>query len=253
MSNLPVTPVYGEPALTFDKSLIVAELHIGIEHDVGRKGARIPSQTLSVERRLISLIKQTGVTELIVLGDVKHNIPSISMQEHREIPLLFKSLSDHAEVMVVKGNHDGNLERLLPDVPILESLQKMGVLFIHGHGWVKAERLDAEIVVMAHNHPAIAFPDEFSGSQKEPVWIRGRFNERIREHYQVEVLPEFIVMPAFNPLISGTAVNQKAGKRLLGPFFGSGAIDIRRAHAYLLEGTDLGEISELEASEKKPQ
>jgi putative SbcD/Mre11-related phosphoesterase len=246
-----VTPVYGHRALSLGKTLVVADLHIGIEHELRGRGVSVPSQVHAIKRSLFSIIERTTPKELIILGDVKHNIPSTSLQEYREVPQLFDYLSDLVEITIVKGNHDGNLEKLLPDYPILDYLEREGVLLAHGHAWIKAKNVDANFVVLAHSHPAVAFVDQFSRTIKEPAWIKGRFNENILNHYRVRNIPEFIVMPAFNPLITGMPFNRNSKKELLGPYFRSGVIDLESAHAYLLDGTDLGEISGLKASNEK--
>ncbi|RMF91457.1 MAG: metallophosphoesterase [Methanobacteriota archaeon] len=244
-------PVYGEKALKLGETLVLSDLHIGMEQELGAKGVSIPSQTKNMERRILSLIKRTGAEELVLLGDVKHNIPSLSIQEYREIPLFLKRLSEEAAVTVVKGNHDGNLEKIAPETPVLDSLEREGALLTHGHGWIKAGRIDADVVVMGHCHPAVAFVDEFSRTSKEPVWIRAQFNEGIKEHYAVEEPPELIVMPAFNDLIGGVAFNRGLEGQPIGPYFKSRMVDLEDARAYLLDGTDLGTLSDLEAAHKK--
>src|SRR3990172_6672298 len=216
--EIPVLPVYGERALKLGKTLVIADLHIGIEHEMKRQGAVIPSQTDVMEDSIISLIEKTCAQRLAILGDVKHNIPSISIQEYREIPRLIESLGKKIEVVVVKGNHDGNLEKLLPDVSILDHLEIEGALLAHGHSWIK-----------------------------------GRFKETLKEHYNVKRLPGYIVIPAYNPLLSGAAFNQPSDKKLLGPYFTSGVIDLCMARAYLLDGTDLGPFSMLKTTQKEAQ
>jgi putative SbcD/Mre11-related phosphoesterase len=252
-SRSPPVPVYGTRALKIGRALVVADLHIGIESELRSRGVSVPSRARVIEKNLIALIERTVADELIILGDVKHNIPSTSLQEHKEIPRLIRKIGRRASVTVIKGNHDGGLENLLQDLPILDHLETEDVLLIHGHSWVKSESIDAEVVILAHSHPAVAFVDEFGRTIKEPAWIRGRFNENIMSHYNVKSLPEFIVMPAFNPLIAGMAFNRTSERRLLGPYFNSEIIDLDAVHAYLLDGTDLGQTSGLDASEKESQ
>lgn len=252
MSNgTRVLPVYGERALTIGKVLAVADLHIGIEHALNKQGVMIPSQTGVMMKKLVYLIEKCGVEELIILGDFKHNIPSTSMHEFREIPRLMDSLSKLVDVSIIKGNHDGMLDRLIPGVPIHDYIERDGVILTHGHAWIKTKSLDSSVMVLAHNHPAVAFKDEQSRTIKEPAWIKGRFNERIKEYYRDGGLSEFILMPAFNSLISGIAFNQLFNNKPLGPYFNSGVIEIGSAHAYLLDGTDLGPLSRLKTAEEK--
>jgi hypothetical protein len=50
---------------------------------------------------------------------------------------------------------------------------------------------------------------------------------------------ELVVVPAFNPLLTGTPVNY--GERaMLGPLFRNDLVDRRTMNAYLLDGTNVG-------------
>ncbi len=180
---------------------------------------------------------------------MKHSIPSLTIQEHWEIPLLIDELNDAAEVRIVKGNHDGGLEKLVPGFEIMDYIHRRGTIYLHGHSWIKVNEIKADLVVLAHLHPAVAFVDDFKGTVKEPIWIKGNFTKKLKDHYEVSRSPNFIVMPAFNPLIYGMAVNKPWRERgQLGPWMRSGVLDMKSAHAYLLDGTDLGRISDLKAA-----
>jgi metallophosphoesterase superfamily enzyme len=98
---------------------------------------------------------------------------------------------------------------------------------------------------MGHNHPCIEFKDEFGRKSREPAWIRTRFNHKISDFYDLKRSPEIIIMPAFNDLITGSPFNHIGGRKLLGPFFNKGVIDLENANAYLLDGTHLGPIKDL--------
>ncbi|MFX1466958.1 MAG: metallophosphoesterase, partial [Promethearchaeota archaeon] len=110
-------PLEGEAALLLEAHesvLIVADLHIGLESQFAKKGIHFPSQTPLIEDKLKKLINEYMPSKLVVLGDVKHNIPGISIQEWKEIPRLFKNLAKLVNIEIFPGNHDGNLEKLIP-------------------------------------------------------------------------------------------------------------------------------------------
>lgn len=216
-------PLYNEKALLIDDTLIVADLHIGLEHELEKDGVKIPSQTGSMTERIVKLLKKSGAKHLVILGDLKHNIPNISWHEYTTIPPMIKTLQEYADITVIKGNHDGNVEKLLPDVPVLKSLKIGDTLLLHGHTKIP-ENAEFETVIAGHNHPCIEFHNEIK-STRESAWIRAR----------LENGAEAIIMPAFNDLIYGTPIN--SGKKLLGPIFGQ--IDLENADAYLLDGTHL--------------
>jgi hypothetical protein len=236
-----LTPIYDEKALLVSGALVVADLHLGLEHEFSKKGMKIPSQAKLMERKISSLLKAAKAKKLIILGDLKHNIPKFSWQEYVEIPQMINNLSKLAEVIVVKGNHDGKIEKMLGGIEIVKELSLGGFLFTHGH--LRVNSLEYEGIVVGHNHPCIEFVDDFGKRIAESAWINAKFKKSVLEKYKVKKIPSLIVMPAFNHLIFGTPFNRE--KKLLGPFFRRKEVDLENAEAYLLDGTPLGKIKDL--------
>ncbi len=246
MTPVPV-PLVDHPILRIDNDrpmVCAGDLHVGIESELDTKGIHVPSQTQSMEEELLSI--DCGGS-LVLLGDIKHNIPSSSPQEYSEIPLLLRRLSRKFEsVEVVKGNHDGNLEDFIPAGVHLHppaGFTKGGVGFIHGHTWPSREVMSSELVVIAHLHPAFLFIDNLDKTTTEMCWLRGSFSEVAHQHYD-EVPEELIVVPALNRNLGGSAVNVKA-EGLLGPLFAQGLVDRRSIRVHLLDGVYLGRLSDL--------
>lgn len=252
---LMLQPIPDEPALLVegsDRSLVVADLHVGIEYDLLQGGISVPTTTQTQLDHLLRLIRQESVDRLIFLGDVKHGVPRTSRQEQRELPGLFESLLDLVEVEVVPGNHDPGLESIVPrDVRIHPSKGAAidGIGYLHGHTWPAPDILRQDDMVVAHNHPTIRLVDDLGHALNKVAWIRTHLNpEPLEEHYG-EILgwsdPSVIVVPAFNDLCGGQPFNEARQQDLLGPLFYSGAISIEEAEAYLLDGTRLGRIADL--------
>ncbi|MEE8322051.1 MAG: metallophosphoesterase, partial [Candidatus Bathyarchaeia archaeon] len=119
-------PLIPYPALIIENSekiLVVTDLHIGWERVWSESGIYVPSQADKLRKKLLSLVEKYKPDRLILLGDVKQAITRVSMEEWREIPKFFETLQEHIdEVIVVLGNHDGDLEPLLtPQIRILPS------------------------------------------------------------------------------------------------------------------------------------
>jgi len=252
-------PIYGSPALLVkigrERTLVVADLHLGLESELASKGVSLPSQISKVKERLAALIKRQKPDRLIFLGDVKHNVPIASWQEWRELPSFFGELAKLVRVEVIRGNHDGGLEGMAPpEVKLHEARgivlgKRKRVGLMHGHTWPSPELLNTKLLVTAHNHPAIEFRDELGGRMVEPIWLRAKvdrskFPKKLRGQIDGE-LPELLVMPAFSELVGGAAVNRGIPKELIGPIFKAGAVKLDKAEAYLLDGTFLGEVRDL--------
>ena len=121
---------------------------------------------------------------------------------------------------------------------------------VHGHAWPSPELMKAKLLVSAHNHPAVEFRDELGARTIEPAWLRCKLNpsklpKKLREAVEKSV-PELLVMPAFSELIGGAAVNRAMPKELIGPIFKSEAAHIEDAEVYLLDGTCLGTVRDLD-------
>ena len=238
-------PIWGRPILSVEKTLVFADLHLGIEYELLNSGISVPSQTNNILREIISSIREFNPMDVVFLGDIKHNIPMMSAQERREIPKFFGELSDLVDIYVVKGNHDGNLIEILPrreNVFLYDGkgFSHRGVGFFHGHAHPSEEVISCKVGVMAHNHPVVKLTDGLRAVKTLRVWVRAPvIKERLLERYDRVSMGELLVMPAFNDLCGGMAVNVYKGK-FLGPL--KGKIRLKDARAYLLDGTDLGHI-----------
>lgn len=238
-----------------ERAIVISDLHLGIEHELAERGISLPNQMPRLKARLITLLKEKRATRLIILGDVKHNVPITSWHEWRELPDLFEDLVRMVKIDIVKGNHDGGLEGMVPrEVTIhdprglvLGKRKKVG--FMHGHTWPAPELIKTELIIAGHNHPAIEFRDELGGRSIEPIWLRAKLNPRKLPKKLLppagKRLPDLIVVPAFSELVGGAAVNRGLPKDLIGPIFRSGAVKLDEAEAYLLDGTFLGKIGAL--------
>lgn len=257
--------VTGEPALTLGRTLVVSDLHIGIEHRYRKKGISLPSQSESLATKLDGLIRKTKAKKLVVLGDIKHRVPGTSFQEEREIPGFFRSLAEKVEVEITPGNHDDGIGRLLPgDVKLHEStgFRERDTWLCHGHAWPGEGFLDCERIVIGHNHAGIEFKDKLGYRWIEKAWVRAELDRRKLEgNYKVlkDVedagkdetaigLPEVVLIPPINDFTGLVASNRegKAARHFVeapSPLFRAAVRET--AKIYMLDGTFLGELGSL--------
>ncbi len=258
-------PIYGSPALLVktkrERSLVVADLHLGIESELTAKGMALPSQIPRVKEELVRLINKHKPDRLIFLGDVKHNIPIASWREWRELPQFFEELSKLTRVDIVRGNHDGGIEGMIPKNVavhdargiVLGKQKRIGLM--HGHTWPSPNLLDTQIIVMGHNHPVIELRDGSGGKAIEPVWIEAELNvkkfpKKLQPWFKGDP-PKLLVMPAFSKLVGGAIMNRELPEEYIGPIFKAGAVELEEAKAYLLDGTFLGKIANLRTNSVK--
>lgn len=252
-SEMTIDPLLNEPALVVRNTfttLVIADIHLGIEYELYHRGFSIPSQVKKREMRIREYLIEVKPERIVLLGDIKHNVPRTSWQEKQEVPDFLEKLSGFAPVEIVPGNHDGDIENLVQGNVTIHNMKGFvldGVGYFHGHTWPGKELLAVSHIVMSHNHPVIRFTDTLGHSVSEQAWIRTRFIESvIKEHYDGDWAdPEIIIMPAFNELCGGIPFNESVHEELLGPVFANHAIELEKARAYLLDGTDVGTIGSI--------
>lgn len=246
MNNIKMQPVINETVLRIidKKILVVADLHIGIEYELRELGLNISSQTDKIIDRLKNLCKKFNPKDVILLGDIKHNIPSSPFQERRDIKTLFDTLKEYGNIHIVPGNHDGNISKISPDGIKIHSssgfkIHELG--FSHGHRWPKDDIIDCDYFIMAHTHPKIMLTDRLNYKTFEPCWLKAKLSEeKFRDKFNIAKIPDVLIMPAFNHLCGGIAVNKEG---IVGPI--RNIIDIKNAKVFLLDGTFLGKVKDI--------
>ena len=246
-----VEPIPGEPAAVAEcdgeRALVVADYHAGIEAGLRREGVELPSRAPQRRAALVGLVDRQAPDRLVVLGDLNDAIGDPGRAERDEVTALFEALPPDLAVTVAKGNHDGDLEALLADVPQSVSVApghgvRLGAVgFAHGHTWPNPDVLAARVVCVGHEHPVVRLEDEVGGRRVERVWLRGEIAPEPFEEFHgrdLDLAGELVVFPGFNELSGGTWINV-ADQDFLSPFLPAGLDD---GEAYLLDGTRLGDF-----------
>jgi hypothetical protein len=255
------------------KTLVIVDLHIGWEMALSEKGIHVPTQTSRLLKKLKELISAYKPEKLLILGDVKHTVATAELSEWQDIPDFFNELKrEIKEILVIRGNHDGNLEPLLPEN--IKVLSATGIAigdvgFFHGHRWPSPVLLKCKTLVMGHVHPVVAFQDPAGFRITKQVWVKAKCNgiqltkmllqrhkikieknpeETLLKHYKIKPkTSNLFIIPSFNEFLGGKPLNKgKSGKeRIVGPILRSEAVDMENAETYLLDGTYLGTLNQL--------
>jgi putative SbcD/Mre11-related phosphoesterase len=226
------------PAMKIGNSLVIADLHIGITKDIYQKGVILPRQASSLANEINKLKKMTKTRRLIVLGDIKHRLYGLNSNETEEVRAFF-SLLKYKDIIIIKGNHDGDIEKILTSlqgVKVKKFIIINNYYLTHGHRNVNTKR---DIIVIGHNQPHIRLIDEMGAKYTEPVWVKGLIRTKSKAKKRL------IIMPAFNKLCGATIVNKD---ELLGPI--AKKLIKSKARVYLLDGTDIGTIKDLMIKER---
>ena len=161
-----------------ERTLVVADLHFGIESDLARHGWHFSSRSLERMQRVTRLVDRTKPDRLLLLGDVKQSVPFTTRQEWRELPEVLAGLRARVPILVVPGNHDPGIERFLG---LDELAEKTGVVvdgvgYLHGHT-LPAPCLAGQLVLVGHHHPLAAVQDEVGCALRAPAYLMGEVDD----------------------------------------------------------------------------
>ena len=201
--------VESEPAMILQeqkKYLVITDLHIVFENTfsinkifLGKNSS--VKQTIS---NIKKLIQNENADSVILLGDIKSSIQQITKNEWNDIPYFFDEVKKMANVILVPGNHDAGIEKLVPDEIQMISSKGLvidNVLLTHGHSMPSENFSNVNRIIMGHIHPI--FFQEDSLANGERVWISLKAKkDLIFPSAKGEI--EITVIPSFNPYFYAT-------------------------------------------------
>jgi uncharacterized protein len=138
---------------------VAADLHLGYDLSRRRRGDAIPLTSLG---DFLSALAQVNPSRLVIAGDLIEDANGRTL-----IPELLRWLSGHKIELtgVVPGNHDGDLTRFAPQLPVFpEGVQLSDWMIVHGDG-----RLPEGRVVFGHFHPCL----RVTGRLSAPCYLIG--------------------------------------------------------------------------------
>lgn len=160
--------------------LAVADLHFGYEISQRAAGRLIPMWGMStVEERLCALLADYAPRQLVIVGDVVHDRAAAD-----EARTLIGRLAERCEVIVLAGNHDRSIARLLE---LRAAWRVDGFVFHHGHCAVADEDV---IQIIGHHHPTGSVGDGAGLRLKLPAFVQEK---------------TCWILPAFSPWAAGAA------------------------------------------------
>lgn len=239
-----VSFVKGSPALLIDRErvLVVGDLHIGMHLKLRESGIYFQNATERMAKSLLEAYENSGARSVVLLGDVKESITSPKFAEYRELKLFFDRLSG-VEMRIVKGNHDGGLERVLKNmgfsIPVEREVRINGIALTHGNSWPSAIAMRCRYIVVGHGHYAL-----MRNGVREKIWLVSKVTKKASKryaHYNKNAI--LMVAPSFNSLITGSALSDRAEGYL--PLLKNGFFDFKSSRVYGLNGKLEGRVGKL--------
>lgn len=221
------------------ESLVVADLHLGYEGVMAKKGALLPKINLTKTLEMLTTaLQKTKAKKIIVDGDIKNEFSTVDQEEFNELfDFIQFGKEKKVELILIKGNHDNFVERYKDSFKLQiyrQEAKLSSYLFFHGEELPK-ETKGVKMLIMGHEHPAIGVFNAVGSKEKLRCFLYGSYKR----------IP-LLVLPAMNYFAAGTDINLQHKADLLSPLFKHIDVDKMKAIAIGYGSTiDFGEIGKL--------
>ncbi|MCV0409572.1 metallophosphoesterase [Nitrosopumilus sp.] len=231
-----------KPALVLEgekKNLIVTDIHLGFENTLKSNEIFIGKNSTINEtiQELSEIIDSENPDSVILLGDIKSSIKNISRNEWEEVPLFFEEIGKKCDIILIPGNHDANIQKLIPNnISMISStgMVEENVLLTHGHTMPSENFSHIDKIIMGHIHPVFFQEDSIMNGQR--VWVSLKTEkQKIFPSKSGEL--EIIIVPSFNRYFYAT--HKKYYKKSISPIIER--LEILSAKIVSLEGVILGD------------
>lgn len=224
------------------KYLVVTDIHIGFESSFASNEIFIGKNSSINETtdELLDIISSQKPDAVVLLGDIKSSIKNISKSEWEEVPLFFDKISQKSEIILIPGNHDSNIQRLIPETISLTSSLGLiidDVLLTHGHTMPTENLSHVNKIIMGHIHPVFFEQDSIINGQR--VWLSIKTKkENLFPNRKGEI--NITVIPSFNKYFYATY--KRKYKRSISPIIEK-IKQVSSAKIATLDGSIIGDES----------
>lgn len=222
-------------AIYTNKTLILADLHIGYEEALNKQGVLVPRLQLEEMSKRIEnifvMLRNRKIRSIVINGDLKHEFGTISEQEWRNTLKFLDLMAKHCnEIILIKGNHDTILGPIAQkrNVKIVDNFGVGNVLIAHGDK-VPDNLKGYDTIIIGHEHPAVSLK-EGPRVEQFKCFLKGRYKGK-----------NLVVQPSFNTMIEGTDILKN---EILSPFLKQ---NLDKFEVYVVEDKvyEFGKLKEL--------
>ena len=236
VNNYPALIIEGQ-----EKHLVITDLHLGIEDNLSQNNIFLGKNITVNEsiKEVKKILDKTKPDSLILLGDIKSGIKSITKTEWNDVPVFLEKIKKQISMTIIPGNHDANIEKLVPEGISLSTSKGIIIedtLLTHGHTMPSENFASVNKIIMGHVHPV--FFQEKSIINGERVWVTMKCNKQKIFPSKTGEL-EIIIIPTFNKHFY--TANKKLYKKSISPILDK--IEVLEAKILTLDGTIIGNES----------
>ena len=236
VNNYPALIIEGQ-----EKNLVITDLHLGFEDNLPQNNIFLGKNTTVNEsiKEVEKILVKTKPDSLILLGDIKSGIKSITKTEWNDVPVFLEKIKKQISVTIIPGNHDANIEKLIPEGISLATSKGIiieDVLLTHGHTMPSENFSSVNKIIMGHVHPV--FFQEKSIINGKRIWVTMKCNKQKIFPSKIGEL-EIIIIPTFNKHFY--TANRKFYKKSISPILNKK--EVLEAKILTLDGTIIGNES----------
>ncbi|WP_439025832.1 metallophosphoesterase [Haloarchaeobius sp. DT45] len=183
-------------------ALVCADLHLGKAH---ASSVDFPlNEGPDMADRLAALLDTFDPDTVVFAGDVLHSFTTVPVPARKALDQLVDVVAADAELVLVRGNHDTQLDRVT-DLSVHDSCRLAdGTVVCHGHEEPGGIEDPVDRYVVGHDHPTI----DVEG-RTYPCFLYGP------DAYRGS---DVLVLPSFTTLAAGMTVNRMRGSDFQTPF-----------------------------------
>lgn len=181
-------------ALLYKDYAIIADLHLGFEEEMARKGIFLPPAQLKRALDVLKAIRKVA-RKVVIAGDLKHQFSRLGKKEEEDVKKFLDAVEKlKLDLILVRGNHDTFVRHLLEErgFDVVDRLDLGEISIVHGHKDVELN----EVTIMGHEHPSISIRDPVGTVAKFPCFLKVPVDGKT-----------VVVLPAVGLYQSGTSVS----------------------------------------------
>lgn len=232
--------------------LVLSDLHLGFEYELIKKGIIINSDNIlkNILKDISKINESHKIDGIIILGDIKSSISEISPIEWKTIPTFFEKLSGNTDVILIPGNHDANLNKLIPDSVITCNVGGLVIddtLLLHGHSLPNKVNTNINKIIMGHIHPV--FFDPKSTVHGKRLWIYIKVKKETLYGLKKGVI-EIIIVPTFNKYFYSSSAKYRSSETSISPILTllNKKDVVLESIIFTLDGFIIGDLKKLKSS-----
>ncbi len=170
------------------RTCVISDTHIGLEEELFSQGLVFPlREREEIIKRIETILAKFNPRRLVIAGDVLHSFGRADHRIRRKLESIIDTARSRCDTLLVSGTHDGMLPYL--GFSTLSRYDEGGYTITHGD----EDLSDHGHLVIGHEHPVLDVE-----MVRVPCYLFGK--NLIDEM-------DLLVLPAFNPLCQGVAVN----------------------------------------------